>query len=611
MRGKLSSLAAGVALWAALCLALAGAAAAADGDKPQSDLDRLRSAVQGTASRAAQGGQGGLQAEVQEFLDQLDATTHGAVKWEGADSFDARQDGDTAVVTAANARILIKLGDDAAAKPARIVFDHIELRRAPAPDGAATLSVVFPKKTTLTGADGLETILSLNDATAKLVIDAQSGRARDSELRVASARIEHKPTGDWIGFGPLSFTSKVDAAADGSWTAPADFELKGTEFFFTEGPVSGAIDRVAYVAATAGPDLAGVNRLRDRFDALRRDSATMSQEARLDAMLDLLPSVPQLFSLAKGELTLDKLAVRAATGEPLVALDKASLGGALTGLSGDSAAWRITWRHEGLSLASAILPASKVPQRVVVDFGLEDVATEPLRAILQAAAKTRTGTPDEEKQRATQQMLAAAAKLNPAFRIYDAALDTPDTSIDANLEAKGSPLAPKGYTAAGDVTVRGFDKLPELVGEEGFARWLPLLKEIGASAAGEGGPRLKYHLASAPQKWLTVNGNDVTGWFADTAGPGQPRSLRPAEPPLEGNDVRAVQQALAAAGQPAPQTGVYDGATAAAVARFQKKSGLNVDGVVNADTRQKLGVKPPPGAPNPEPRPPAARPPGR
>ncbi|HEX6441240.1 MAG TPA: peptidoglycan-binding domain-containing protein [Stellaceae bacterium] len=607
MRRKSISTAAGLAL----CLIAAGQAAAADGDKPASDLDRLRSAVQGTAARAAQGGQGGLQAEIQDFLDQLDGTTHGAIKWEGADAFDARQDGDTAVVTAANARIAIRLGDDAAAKHAQVVFDRIEVRRAPAPDGATILSVAFPKKATLTGAEDIETTLSLDDATAKVVIDAQSGRARDSELRFSSARIEHKPTGDWVGFGPLSLTSKVNAAADGSWTAPADFELKGIEFFFTEGPVSGAIDRIAYAAATAGPDLAGVNRLRDRFDALRRDAATMSQEARLDALLDLLPGLPELFSLAKGELSVEKLAVRAATGEPLVALDKASLGGSLAGLSGDSAAWRITLRHEGLSLASAILPASKVPQRVVVDFGLEDVATGPLRAVLQAAAKMREGAAEEQKQRAMQQMLAAAAKLNPTFRIYDAALDTPDTGIDANAEAKGSPLAPKGYTAAGDVTVRGFDKLPELVGDQGFARWLPLLKEIGTSAAGEGAPRLKYHLASAPQKWLAVNGSDVTGWFADNAGPGQPRSLRPAEPPLEGEDVRAVQQALVAAGQPAPQTGLYDGATAAAVARFQKKSGLNVDGVVDDETRQKLGVKPAANGPAPEPHGPAGRPPGR
>jgi len=61
--------------------------------------------------------------------------------------------------------------------------------------------------------------------------------------------------------------------------------------------------------------------------------------------------------------------------------------------------------------------------------------------------------------------------------------------------------------------------------------------------------------------------------------------------------VRAVQRALASAKITAPQSGTYDGATAAGVAQFQKQNGLNVDGVVNAATRDKLGVKPapPPG----------------
>jgi peptidoglycan hydrolase-like protein with peptidoglycan-binding domain len=78
-------------------------------------------------------------------------------------------------------------------------------------------------------------------------------------------------------------------------------------------------------------------------------------------------------------------------------------------------------------------------------------------------------------------------------------------------------------------------------------------------------------------------------------------------PALEGNDVRAVQKALAAAGLTAPQSGVYVGGTAAAVVQFQKKSGLNADGVVNAVTRQKLGVKPEPAPPGGTPK----QPPGR
>ena len=68
--------------------------------------------------------------------------------------------------------------------------------------------------------------------------------------------------------------------------------------------------------------------------------------------------------------------------------------------------------------------------------------------------------------------------------------------------------------------------------------------------------------------------------------------MRPAEPPLQGDDVRAVQRSLNGAKIAAPQSGTYDGATAAAVAQFQKQNGLNVDGVVTEATRDKLGVKP-------------------
>ena len=54
-----------------------------------------------------------------------------------------------------------------------------------------------------------------------------------------------------------------------------------------------------------------------------------------------------------------------------------------------------------------------------------------------------------------------------------------------------------------------------------------------------------------------------------------------------------MQRALAAAkAQDVPQSGVYDGATAAAVARYQKQAGINVSGAVDAATRDRLGVKP-------------------
>jgi peptidoglycan hydrolase-like protein with peptidoglycan-binding domain len=61
--------------------------------------------------------------------------------------------------------------------------------------------------------------------------------------------------------------------------------------------------------------------------------------------------------------------------------------------------------------------------------------------------------------------------------------------------------------------------------------------------------------------------------------------------PMRGPDVAAVQRALAAANIAVAPTGVYDGLTAVAVARFQKRSSLNINGVVDAVTWQKLGVK--------------------
>src|SRR5207248_7000446 len=143
-------------------------------------------------------------------------------------------------------------------------------------------------------------------------------------------------------------------------------------------------------------------------------------EARADALLELLPTLPALFSLVKGESTLEGLAVRTANGEPLVSLTKASLDGALTGLSGDTAAWRITVRHNGLTLANSILDPSKVPQNVIIDFGLENVATGPLRTILEAIVKGRKEAGNADSQQATAQMIGAAAMLNPIFRIYEA-----------------------------------------------------------------------------------------------------------------------------------------------------------------------------------------------
>jgi hypothetical protein len=536
-----------------------------------------------------------FKSDIEGFLKKLSTTTHGVVSWEGSDSFEMRREGDAAVATITNARLTVH-----EAKPAELVFDHIEIRRTPVagPASAAKYDIAFPTQSTLTLADGTKTSLSLKDAKASLTLEEGSNRFSETLASFAGARLEHASTGDWVSFGPLSMSSKLASATDGGWSNPIDFELKQIEFFLSEVPVSGAIERIAYTALSLGPDVAALNRLRARMDELR-EQGEQAPTARADALLELLPTLPALFSLVKGETILEGLAVRAANGEPLVGLAKASLGGALTGLSADTAAWRITFRQTGLTLASSLLDPAKVPQTVVIDLGLENVATGPLRTILEAIAKARKEADGSDSQQAMQRMIGAAAMLNPVFRIYEAGLKTKDVGVAATADAKGSPLSPKGYSAQADVVVRGFDALPALLGDSPYAEYLPLLKVLGAAGADLD---VKFHLASAPPKWITINGNDVSSWLiGPTSEPGKLRQLRPVEPPLQGDDVRAVQRALNGAKIAAPQSGTYDGATAAAVAQFQKQNGLNVDGVVTEATRDKLGVKSPAQQPPPQP----------
>ncbi len=68
------------------------------------------------------------------------------------------------------------------------------------------------------------------------------------------------------------------------------------------------------------------------------------------------------------------------------------------------------------------------------------------------------------------------------------------------------------------------------------------------------------------------------------------RLLQLKQPPMQGDDVRAVQKALAALGFSIGADGVFGADTDKAVKEFQQKEGLAVDGIVGAGTRQKLGL---------------------
>lgn len=68
------------------------------------------------------------------------------------------------------------------------------------------------------------------------------------------------------------------------------------------------------------------------------------------------------------------------------------------------------------------------------------------------------------------------------------------------------------------------------------------------------------------------------------------RLLRLRTPFLQGDDVRAVQQALADAGIALSVDGIFGPATESAVREWQRQQGLQVDGIVGPATRASLGI---------------------
>jgi chitosanase len=68
------------------------------------------------------------------------------------------------------------------------------------------------------------------------------------------------------------------------------------------------------------------------------------------------------------------------------------------------------------------------------------------------------------------------------------------------------------------------------------------------------------------------------------------RTLMVTAPMMQGEDVRAVQQALKAKGAALDADGVFGNDTAAAVSAFQAAQGLKADGIVGPATRAALGL---------------------
>ena len=564
-------------------------------------VSRRRLAVAATAvafflsgsARAAEADLDRFKTEIDAFLGRLGPSSNGAVEWVGSDAYELRRDGEVLLAIIENARLSLNTP-----QPGKLILDRVEIREIARKDEGKLieLALTLPTDMILREADGTETNITLTAARANAVVEAESGRGRETLVEIASARIEQPKTGTWVSLGPLSMSSKLVAEPNGGWSGPVEFEVKGIEYFLPQGPVGGTIDRIAFIGKSTGPRLKELDKLRSAIDGLQADDGK-SPQARGAAFLAAVSTISQPFSTIRGEVALHGLTVRGVTGETLVALAKAGGTTEVTGLNTEQAALRFSISHEGLNLAPSVLENGKVPRRMMLDFGVADLSTQAmtnlLHAFITATDQRLSGESEREanKQEALQQALGAAAMLNPTFHVYDIAIDTEEVGVDLTAEAHGSPLAPKGYAASGDLEVRGFDAIPKLSGGIPFAEYLPVLREIGVEGtAPDGTPRLQFHITSAPSDRIAINSNNVSAWFDGTeTAAGQPRLLRPSDPPMHGSDVTRVQRALAAAKISVEQDGEYNAATAGAVARFQKQNGLNVTGVVDAETRRRLG----------------------
>src|SRR6266478_1282012 len=342
-----------------------------------------------------------FKAEIDAFLGRLGPSSNGVVKWAGSDLYEIRREGGALVAVIANARLSFE-----AQQVGQVTLDRVEIRQiGQREDGKLIeLALSLPKEMTLSEADGTESRIALKDASANALVEASSGRGRETSVKIASARIDQAKTGAWVSVGPLSMGSKLIGEPDGGWSGPVEFEVREIAYFIPQGPVGGGINRIAFTGNSGGPRLDQLNKLREAIEKLQNDD-TRPPEARGADFLAVLPTIADPFGKIRGDLVLDGLTVRSVTGEALVSLAKAVAATEITGLDAEAASLRFSIRHEGLDLAPSVLEQTKVPHRAVLDLGVGDLSTQALSKLFQAIATMagENGARDDENQQKKQQ----------------------------------------------------------------------------------------------------------------------------------------------------------------------------------------------------------------
>ena len=331
-------------------------------------------------ARAAEPDVDRFKTEIDAFLGRLGPSSNGTVEWVGSDPYEVHRDGEALLATIENARLSLNTP-----QPGQLILDRIEIREIARKDQGKLieLALTLPKNIMLRETDGTETKITLTDARADTVIEAELGRGRETLVDIGSMRIDQAKTGTWVSLGPLSMSSKLIAEPNGGWSGPVEFEVKGIEYFLPQGPVGGAIDRIAFTGRSAGPRLDELDKLRRAVDELQADDSK-SPQARGAAFLETVSTISEPFSTIRGELALEGLTVRSVTGETLIALAKAGSITEVTGLDTEQAALRFSLSHEGLDLAPSLLETWKVPRRVVLDLGVANLDTQALTKLFHA-----------------------------------------------------------------------------------------------------------------------------------------------------------------------------------------------------------------------------------
>src|SRR5438270_1766824 len=169
------------------------------------------------SARAAEPDVDRFKLEIEAFIARLGPSSNGAVTWVGSDPYEVRRDGEGLLAAIENARLSLNTQ-----QPGQLTLDRIEIREIGRKEEGKLieLALTLPKSIVLSQADGTETKIDLKGATANTVLEAASGRGRETVIEIASARIDQPKTGTWLSLGPLLMSSKLVAEPNGGCRGP-------------------------------------------------------------------------------------------------------------------------------------------------------------------------------------------------------------------------------------------------------------------------------------------------------------------------------------------------------------------------------------------------------